>query len=110
MNLSFNDLPTAVEGLYSKLESIEKLLAQKNESFNSDELLTVEGAASFLSLAKPTIYGYVHRCEIPFMKKGKKLYFSREDLMVWMESSKVQTSTEIKERAKQGLIDVQKKS
>ena len=54
---------------------------QKNK-----ELLTINEAAEYLSLATQTIYGLVNRSKIPFMKKGKRLYFSTSELKVWVKS------------------------
>lgn len=45
-----------------------------------EELLTIEQAAEFLSLTKPTIYTMVSSGIIPSMKRSKRLYFYREDL------------------------------
>lgn len=109
MIISYNELPEAVSGLYTRLESIERLILQKSDSPSKDELLTVAEAAKFLSVAIPTIYGYVHRNEIPYMKKGKRLYFSREALMNWMLSSRVETSQELQASTRLGLIESQNK-
>ena len=39
-----------------------------------DQLFTIEQAAEFLNLTKPTIYSLVSRSEIPVMKRSKRLY------------------------------------
>ena len=55
----FEELPQAVSLLTAKMENLESLLREslKNQSSeNPDQLLTVEQAADFLSLAVPTVY------------------------------------------------------
>lgn len=52
--------------------------------------LTVKEAARELGLSVSTLYKMVLKKEIPFYKpNGKILYFKREELMDWIEQSKV---------------------
>ncbi len=63
------------------------------------DLLDIDEAASFLILKKPTIYGLVCHSKIPCMKKGKKLYFSRQELTEWLKQGKKKTISEMQEDA-----------
>lgn len=96
-NLTFNELPQAITQLYEKLEQIERLLLnQHKQSDNqSGQLLTVQQAADLLNLSVPTIYGLVSRMEIPVSKKGKRLYFSKEELADWVKTGRRRTIAEI---------------
>ena len=58
-------------------------------------LLSLQDAAIFLGLAPQTIYGYTAKRMIPFIKKGKKLYFKRSDLEEWLNEGKNKTVAEI---------------
>src|SRR4030095_5932089 len=97
MELTFNELPKAVSQLYDKLTNIERLLlSQSNEQqHEADKLLTIQQASEFLNLSVPTLYGYVHRMEIPVCKKSKRLYFSKQELTDWIKSGRKKTSAEI---------------
>ncbi len=53
-----------------------------------EQLLTIQQAAEFLSLAVPTIYSKVSKGELPFMKRGKRLYFSRTELMEYVKAGR----------------------
>ena len=79
--------------------SVRKALneSQKSDLINpqSDHLLTIKQAAEFLNLSVPTIYGYVHRMEIPVCKKSKRLYFSKQELIDWIKTGRKKTSAEI---------------
>jgi excisionase family DNA binding protein len=45
-----------------------------------NKLLSINEAAKYLNLAKQTLYGFTSTRTIPFIKKGKKLYFKKSDL------------------------------
>ena len=60
-----------------------------------NSLLTIGEAAVYLNLAKQTLYGYTSQRVVPFIKKGKKLYFEREALSNWLLEGKKQTQAEI---------------
>jgi len=74
----------------------------------ADALLTVQQAAEFLHLTVPTLYGKVHAREIPFSKKGKRLYFSKAELSDWVKAGRKKTQAEISEEA-QDLLTRKKK-
>ncbi len=74
-----------------ELESFFKKNYHINPAANvSDELLTVKQVSKFLSLAIPTVYSLVQRSGIPFMKQGKRLYFSKQELIEWVKKGKEQ--------------------
>lgn len=66
------------------------------------DLLSIEEAAEFLNLSKPTLYRLVSERNIPFAKKGKRLYFSKERLTEWVESGEVRTQAQIKKEVNNG--------
>ncbi|MDJ1484232.1 helix-turn-helix domain-containing protein [Cytophagaceae bacterium YF14B1] len=60
-----------------------------------NEILTIDKASQFVSLAKATIYELTSKRQIPFFKKGKKLYFSKQELQTWILEGKKKTTAEI---------------
>lgn len=103
-NLSFEQLPAAVNRLAKKLETIERLLLKKSDQQlgeQPDKLLTVKEAAAFLSLTIPTIYSKSSRGELPSCKApgSKRLYFSREDLSNIIREGRRKTNSEIEAEA-----------
>lgn len=101
--ITFEQLPTAVSQLSQKLENIEKLLLSQTNKDNpketEDKLLNVEEAAKFLHLAVPTIRSKASRKELPFMKRGKLLYFSQKELTDYLKKGKVKSNDEIEAEA-----------
>ena len=98
-NLSFDQLPKAVFQLYEKLSTIENLLLNTSNPTETDQLLTIQQAGELIKLTVPTIYGYVSRNEIPFSKKGKRLYFSKQELTDWIKQGRKKTIAEISAEA-----------
>lgn len=86
--------------------SVKKILnSQKNDSQNeTDQLLTIQQAAEFITLSVPTIYSLVSKAGIPVSKKGKRLYFSKQELTEWIKSGRKKTVNEIAEEADNFLL------
>jgi excisionase family DNA binding protein len=102
-DLTFEKLPQAVTQIYDKLENIERLLLSQNNvsQSNEDKLLTIREAAVILHLSVPTIYGLVQHQGIPVCKKGKRLYFTQQELTQWIKTGRKKTITEIQSEADQ---------
>jgi len=87
---------------------VVKRIDQRNVKANiptdqPETLLTVSQAAEFLSLSNATIYGLIHKGEIPYMKRAKRVYFSRLELMEYIKSGRRKTTSEIEVEAGQFL-------
>lgn len=72
---------------------VENLAAQK---LTDDDLLTVDQTSKLVKLSVSTIYSKVSRKEIPAFKRGKRLYFNRDEIMDWIKSGKIKTIAEIR--------------
>jgi len=97
---TLEQLPSAVSQLHEKLMNIEQiLLNQENGQTHEDQILTIQKAAELINLSVPTIYGLVQRRAIPVSKQGKRLYFSRDELIAWIKQGRKKTAQEISEEA-----------
>jgi excisionase family DNA binding protein len=103
MEITFEKLPQAVTQLFDKLENIERLIISQNNAPQpeEDKLLTIREAAEILHLSVPTVYGLVQRSEVPVCKRGKRLYFSKQELVSWIMSGRKKTVAEIDEETDQ---------
>lgn len=87
--------------LSERLERIENLLTDRHEmrvepsEDKEDNLLNVKEAAAFLDESVATLYGRTCRNQIPFYKRGKKLYFKKAELLAWVEKGRNKTIDEI---------------
>jgi excisionase family DNA binding protein len=61
--------------------------------------MNIDETAKLIDLAKPSVYGLVHQNKIPYHKKGKRLYFLKSEIILWLKSGKHQTSSEISKKA-----------
>ena len=87
------------------------LKAVRNEQPTTDhpeQLLSIQQAAEFLSLSVPTLYSKVSRGELPVMKRSKRLYFSRTELMEYIKEGRKKTNAEIEQEAKAYLLNNKK--
>ncbi len=61
----------------------DKVICQ--ESNFSDEVFDIDGAARFLKCGTSTLYHYVCKKKIPFIKLGARTLFKRSDLLAWLD-------------------------
>lgn len=110
-NLTFDQLPEAIVTLYDKLLSIEKMIADLKIGNNLPEqdLLNIQQASELVTLAVPTLYSKVSLKEIPFCKKGKRLYFSKSELLDWINSGRKETAFEIIKGVETTFLDLHSK-
>lgn len=104
-NLTFDQLPQAVYEIQQKLESIEQLLLQLNKNQpETDKIFTVGEASEFLNLSTATIYGLVSKGELPVMKRSKRCYFSKLELIAYLNKGRRKTNEEIEAEANAYLM------
>ena len=107
-SVSFDQLPEAVSYLIEKVDNLELII--KNQPKDSeDEFLTVEEASAFLTLSLPTVYSKVSKKALPYMKKGKRLYFLKSDLIEYIKNGRVRTVSEVEAEADQFLTSKKRK-
>lgn len=86
-----------LEKILARLERIEELVEDlATRKPREDNLLTIAETSSLVKLAVSTIYSKVSRNEMPAFKIGKRLYFSRDEIIAWIRSGKIKTIAEIK--------------
>lgn len=99
------------EIIVEKLNSIERLLLEITNrnitdltSTSSDELMNVKRVAEYLSLSVSTIYKLTFTMEIPCMKRGKRLYFRKDEINKWVAESRRKTRAEIEAEANDYIL------
>jgi hypothetical protein len=94
---------TSIDDQLRKLESltVEVLQCIAQLSAPSPEIGGIELAQQITRLSKPRIYALVSARQIPHSKRGNKLYFSRTNLLEWIDQGnrrgKAETSYEFPE-------------
>ena len=96
----FEDLPNLLAENNRRLAAIEELLLTKQEQQQPpSEFIDITEASRTLNLSVPSIYSMVSRKQLPCSKRGKKLYFSREELSAYVRAGRRLTNEEIKQQA-----------
>ena len=75
------------------IKNIKNELQPTSHATKEDEFLNIDELSILVGLTKPTIYGHVHRNTIPFIKKGKMLRFSKQDILNWLQDGKSQSKS-----------------
>jgi excisionase family DNA binding protein len=110
-NLTFNDLPKAVAEMYEKMSTLESLMHQhlnRPSEEKVEKLMSIKEASKFLNLSVPTIYSKVSKDEIPYMKRGKRLYFSNKELMDYLKAGRNKSVVQIEKEAESYLSKLKK--
>lgn len=97
--ITFDQLPTEVAKQGLLLIQIQNLLQEllSLPKDSQDEFLDVEETAKFLGLSKNTLYVKVSRREVPSIRRGKRLYFSKSDLIDYLNEGKRKTKDQLKD-------------
>jgi len=88
--LTFDKLPEAVATLIKEVSELKRLLMEQKEQpvKQPDKLLNVHKAAEFLNLKVGTMYSKARKGELPVMKRSKRLYFSRTELLNYLKDGR----------------------
>lgn len=109
--LTLEQLPKAVTYLSQQLNEIKALLQSQaiEPRKDSDETLTIKEASVLVKLSVPTIYGLVSESKIPVSKRGKRLYFSKQELIAWIREGRKKTVSEVIAEADEFLTSTRKR-
>ena len=100
IQLTTEELQTIINKSIREALAEERKFNNQNEKTHEEkDLLTVSEAAEFLDLTKPTIYSKVNRGELPYMKKSKRVYFSKKELLAFLKEDKRKSKKELDEEA-----------
>ncbi|MEQ9229047.1 MAG: helix-turn-helix domain-containing protein [Cyclobacteriaceae bacterium] len=98
MENPFNEISERLERIENILVDQKSMRVELQEN-EEDKLLNVKEAAQFLGESVATLYGRTCRNQIPFYKRGKKLYFKKPELLSWVEKGRHKTVDEIRHGA-----------
>ncbi len=108
--------PIPLQELESRIDTKLDLKFQEIKSFlktlqNNDEedILSFREGCAFLNIAEPTGYAKVSKREVPYMKRGKFIYFSKKQLTEWLHSGRKKTIEELDAEATKYITKKSKK-
>ena len=100
MNNPFETIDARLSNIENLLLDLKHGVIQQPKSLVDDnELLTVKDAAQFLHLSVPTIYGLISKGGLPVMKRSKRCYFSKTDLIGYLKQGRKKSASETNHEA-----------
>lgn len=92
-SITFDKLPQAVSYLTEQVIELKQMVSalQPTSSANNHILVEIDEAAIIIMKSKPTIYRLVNQGILPSYKKGKTLYFYKDELLAWIENGRKAT-------------------
>jgi len=98
--LKFDQLPNVIAELKNEIKELKALLIQKtNSEPEIDNPIGIKDVSKVTGKTVPTIYGYCQRNEIPYQKKGNRLYFFKSEIINWIKTGKQKTIKELQAEA-----------
>jgi excisionase family DNA binding protein len=88
----------------------EYRLRENEKAEPVEDILNSREAARFLDIKLNTLYIKTHKGELPYMKKGKKVYFSRQQLVEWMGQGRRYSRQESLQQADARLCELRIRS
>ena len=82
------------------VELQERVNRLENLCYAAKEVLNMEEAATFLGIAKSTLYKMTHLNHLPYFKPaGKLIFFEKKALLDWVRGAKAMSEDEIRNEA-----------
>jgi excisionase family DNA binding protein len=104
--ITFDNLPKAVSRLLQDVEVIKNLLLNNPTHTKTDpvqttekDILTVSDISRKLGITKGGVYNLTHMRQIPYYKKGGRIYFDAKELDAWIRSDRRKTIKELQDEA-----------
>jgi excisionase family DNA binding protein len=88
----------------SVYKAFKNLNSNNIEKKDAEQFMSVREAAELLCLRVPTLYSLVSKSQIPYHKRAKRLYFSKQELINWIKTGRKKTISEIEAEAATQLI------
>src|SRR6187549_1719192 len=89
--------------ILQRLNTIEALINNlsnpESEGTEIVQVLNFDQASNYLSLSKSTLYKMTSERNIPHFKRGKRVYFKRNELENWLTEVRVMTRDDIEKQA-----------
>lgn len=108
--ITFEQMPVLLSEQRDEIMALRHMLIETNEMVKRilqpdplPDLMTIKQAGEYLSLTTPTMYNKVSRNQLPYMKRGKKLYFSRAELTEYLKAGRNKTADELIEEVESYL-------
>jgi excisionase family DNA binding protein len=108
--ITYDNLPKAVSRLLQDVEVIKNMLLN-NPTYTMTEpvqtcekdILTVSDVSRKLGITKGGVYNLTHTRQIPYFKRGGRIYFDAKELDMWIRTDRRKTIKELQDEANLGI-------
>lgn len=111
--ITFDNLPQAVSRLLQDVEVVKNLILKNQINPKAipvltpeKDILTVTDVSIKLRITKGGVYNLTHKRQIPYFKRGGRIYFDARELDMWIRTDRRKTINELREEANH---EIQKK-
>lgn len=94
----FDQLRQEFKQELTDLRHFISLTISGNHSINKldeDTIIEIDEASEITKYSKPAIYAYCKKGKMPYIRKGRKILFSKKDLQDWLQDGRKLTLSEI---------------
>lgn len=95
----FESIENKLQYLESRIDRLTQLLQEsmqcRIEATSRETTDGIQLAVEVTGLAKGTVYNLVAERKIPHYKRGKRIYFSRQELQNWIKEGRRMTKAEV---------------
>lgn len=89
------------------IELQERVNRLENLCYAAKDVLNLEEAATFLGIAKSTLYKMTHENHLPYFKpSGKLIFFEKKALLDWVRGARAMSEEEIRLEAANRLNEM----
>ena len=88
-----------MENQKQQLDRIEKMLTAFLSQQQPDVFIDIKKASTVLNMTVGTVYQMVHKRQIPYYKRGKKLQFKQSELLKYINSGRKSDIQELEQMA-----------
>jgi len=111
-NLTFNDYFQSFNDLKKEVSELKSLLLNKAEppTEQAEQWLDLNDLIQYdpEKRTKPTWYSKISKGEVPYHKRGKKVYFLKSEIDAWLKAGKCKSNAEIEQEAEAYLLNNKK--
>lgn len=104
MENPFEIINQRLERIEVLLENMHRTTSSNNIEVANSPIMTIKQLSAYLDLSLSAIYKLTSNKEIPHAKRGKRLYFDKKDIDVWVLENKVTTSSDIERMATEYML------
>jgi excisionase family DNA binding protein len=92
-------MPNLIPQILAKLDLIYSHIQYSDRPF-----MSIDEAAQYTQIPKASLYTYCSRGTVPFFKRGRRTFFKKSELDLWILENKVRSDKELSREAATRMV------